>query len=149
MTELESIVLGTDDLREDVEDASKGMEALLSLKNKTIKEAATEQIEMELVWKKLHGRVNVMVRRAEEYSDRCLSYAYKNIKEKSKVSLSPTEIKNYVLGETGYADSRLVLNDVLRVKEDTQGVIDILTDRRYILKDLTNLVVSGNEGHIL
>lgn len=121
----------------------------VTLENRKIDECLVSQLQLQLKWNKILARANRLVKLAENNEEEHFSIAYRDTKEFSSHTLTATDVKHIAGSDLDYIAARNLSTDVIYIKNKIQAYTDTIESRKYILKDLTNLIINGAEKYIL
>lgn len=122
----------------------------VSLESKTLKEALKDQVELMIKWEifakstdKLFNNAEVVIE--ETYAD-AIDKSFKSEKYKE---MTLSEAKERAKLDPAYKTARRILNDVRSLRDETRGILEVVTSRKYILNNMSNAIVAGVENTIL
>lgn len=124
-------------------------DTIVSLDNKVISLCLKEQVKLHSVWANFQSKINYLYALAETNEENYFAIAFNDIVRTSPVKLTATEVKIMVNTDMDYLDARKVLNKVYRYKSQVSDIVNLIESRKYILKDMTNLIVAGGDSYIL
>lgn len=149
MTEYEEIENKVRTLRKQVDDSYKECELEIIIEDNKLSDCIANQTTLALEWEKLYSRVKYVLARADEYTERCFSYAYVHELQNNKRSLGATECKNFASVNPDYVKSKRIYNEAKFLKEDVEAVVNVIRSRQFALRDLENAIIHEIKDHII
>lgn len=122
---------------------------LVSIENVKIKDALINQLPLELSWNALVSKGKALKDRIEYEMESSYSAAMEKELRHSHRSTSISEAREFAKCDASYKQHRLLYLDADALLGDIKAAMETVTSRRYVLNNLTNLVVSSTENHLL
>jgi hypothetical protein len=114
-----------------------------------IKDALKGQLTLELVWNSILAKTKTLKEELEYQVEVAYSASIEKELKNSYRSTSISEAREFAKCNETYREYRKHLLNATGLYEDCKSAVETVTSRRYILNNLTNLVVSGSENHLL
>ena len=146
MMSLKERVIG---LISDIEARSEKIKPDIFLDNKTILDALNEQPKLEFEWRRMAANAKSLVQECEIERSEAFSLAVQNVLHNSHYKLGSTELKIHAESEANYIAARRLEIKMIRSCDIAKSVVDTIDSRKYVLNNLSRLIVAGAEGHIL
>lgn len=143
------IVTEFDKLVQEYEDLFKESEEPMVLDGKTISEALKSQIILELSYELMSKKLSHLYDQCETEVESAYSDAVKDAMSDRYKEVTFTEAKVYAKANPTYKASVSLMHDIRHIRDECKGLESVVRSRKYILNNLTNLVVAGSENHIL
>lgn len=122
---------------------------LVSIEHVKIKDALINQLPLELSWNSMVSKGKSLKDRIEYEMDSAYSAAMEKELRHSHRSTSISEAREFAKCCPIYKEHRLLYLDADALLGDIKAAMETVTSRRYVLNNLTNLVVSSSESHLL
>lgn len=133
----------------EVDEQVKADEQYFHLKNSVLKEALTVSVNLHLRWVRKQAEVNISLKSAKQQKDEAFSKALRDVKKDSHIDYGSTEAKIIAEANQSYIDFLIAYNKLSVLSDEVKGILDVVNSRRWILKNLVDLVVADGEGVIL
>jgi ElaB/YqjD/DUF883 family membrane-anchored ribosome-binding protein len=124
-------------------------EHYFKIDNEILKNALTDQVRLHHKWEHLLSGSRNIFYEAETYMEAAYSKALSDVLSNSNVDYTTTEAKILAQKDSNYVEVRLLYNRISNVKKDAESVLRALETRKWILKNITDLVVQGVDNHII
>lgn len=148
-THQETIKNKYETLKKETETVYEETEMDILIENKRLVDCLKIQTSLQIEWERLFSRAKHILSNAEEYVERCYSYAFVHELQHNQRSLGTTECKNYALINSDYVNAKLLHNDVKALKEDIESVVSTIRSRQFILRDIENAHINDLENKII
>lgn len=122
---------------------------LMELNETVIKTAIKDQISLEMQWELMAKKFNHLYDQCELEVDSSYSDAVRDAMSDKYKEVTFTEAKVYAKANPAYRTSVSLLNDVRHIRDECKGLVETVKSRKYLLNNLTNLIVASSENHIL
>jgi hypothetical protein len=121
----------------------------MALENRMIGECLADNITFQLKWEKLHNQAQELCYEAEMRMDEFYSEAFTNLLRNEDREWSTTEAKIMAGCDNKYLKFKKLLNKAKKIRNATASMLETCNSRKFILKDLSALVINGGEKYIL
>lgn len=121
----------------------------VSLQHKTLKEALTSQLPLQLELEMLVKRLHYLHDNVELEVDEAYAIAIATQMKNSYRDITYTQAKDYAKADPEYKSAKKFLYDVRKVRDEAKGCLEVVNTRRYTLNNMTNAIVAGVENSIL
>lgn len=138
-----------DKLKEDYEELFKDTEDLVEINHKKIKTALKDQIVIELNWELMAKKLSNLYDLCEVEVDSSYSDAIKNAMSDRYKEVTFTEAKVYAKADPSYKSAVRLMHDIRHIRDECKGILESVKSRKFILNNLSNLIVAGSENHII
>jgi len=122
---------------------------LVSIEDIKIKDALKNQLPLELSWNALLSKGKHIKDRAEYEMETAYSESIEKELKDSYRSTSISEAREFAKCNQAYKTARILFLDASALYDDIKAAMETVTSRRYVLNNLTNLVVASSENHLL
>lgn len=121
----------------------------IDIQDRVLSDCIKDQIELQLTWEELSKEVGFLVSELSDECERMFSIAFKELSSNSHKALSFNEAKIYAQSDAEYAATKRVLNKAKTLEAKCEAIIDSIKSRKYLLKNLTDILRDGNESYII
>lgn len=121
----------------------------IPIQNKKLKDALSNQIDLQLEWGMLAKSVGYIYDMCEIASEGEYSGAMtKELKDSYKTT-TISEAREFAKASAHYQETRKLLAEIRRLKGNVNEVCETVNSRKYVLNNITNAVVASVENHII
>ena len=138
-----------DSLKSDYESLFEETADMIELDTKQIKDALKNQLLLEVNWELMSKKLSHLYDQCETEVESAYSDAVKDAMSDRYKEVTFTEAKVYAKANPTYKASVSLMHDIRHIRDECKGLESVVRSRKYILNNLTNLVVAGSENHIL
>lgn len=121
----------------------------ISLDGRIITTALKEQAELQVTWELFTKNVSNLCDLIEHKCEVAYSEAIQREVKDSYRSTTITEAKEFAKADSDYKNLKVLLYRTRLVRDESKGILETINSRKYILNNLSNLVVAGMDNHIL
>lgn len=121
----------------------------ISLDGRIITTALKEQAELQVTWELFTKNVSNLCDLIEHKCEVAYSEAVQREVKDSYRSTTITEAKEFAKADSDYKNLKVLLYRTRLVRDESKGILETINSRKYILNNLSNLVVAGMDNHIL
>ena len=121
----------------------------ISLDGRIITTALKEQAELQVTWELFTKNVSNLCDLIEHKCEVAYSEAVQREVKDSYRSTTITEAKEFAKADSDYKNLKVLLYRTRLVRDESRGILETINSRKYILNNLSNLVVAGMDNHIL
>lgn len=121
----------------------------VSLDDKTLKEALTTQLPMQLQLESLAKKAAYLYDNMEVALDDAYGQAIKEEMSDGYRSVTIAEAKAYAASNTNYKHAKRMMSKVRKLRDEIKGSLSVIDSRKYTLHSLTNAIVAGVDRTIL
>lgn len=146
---IEELQQKTNELEDFVNTESKEDEKFFEIDNEILKTALTDQVRLHLKWENILSSVNKLYYESETYMEAAYSLSFNEVLSNSNVDYTTTEAKILAQKDENYITVRLLYNRLMVLKKESESFLKALDTRKWILKNITDLVVEGSDNHII
>lgn len=138
-----------DDIREDYNNLYERSLESISIDDKLIKDALKEQITLQLEWEMLHKKISNLYHIAESDVEESYNSAVSEELSDSYKKTTYSEAKSYAFANQEYKENKARLIEIQRIRDEVKGILDTVHSRKYILNNMSNLIVASMENHVI
>jgi hypothetical protein len=124
-------------------------ESDMTLENITIKKALQSQITLELVFSDIFSKSKQLFSSVDDLLELTLAEVTSKTMKNSYSDIKLQEAKTHALASATYRRVKELHTLAKGLLSDTQVAYDTVTSRKFILNNLSNLVIASSEGTIL
>lgn len=121
----------------------------IDIRDRVLSDCIKDQIELQLTWEDISKEVGFLVSELSDECDRIFSIAFKELSMDSQKALSFNEAKLYAQSDNDYVDTKRVLNRAKTLNAKCEAIIDSIKSRKYLLKNICDMLRDGNESYII
>lgn len=121
----------------------------MALENRSIGECLADNVRYQLKWESLYNQAQELCYETETWVDELFSRAFSNLLRNEDREWSTTEAKTMAVCDEQYLKFRRLFNKAKKIRNTTQSMIETCNTRKFILKDLSALIINGGEKYIL
>jgi len=147
--EYSNIKSSLDYLQGEMDKLFENTEGKITIENRPLKECIAEQGSLHVEWGLLFSSIRDNERQAENMVEKVYAMVYSREMSNSYKSLSSTDARMKATSDDDYVRAKRLHNEAIRLKDDCETVLNIIKSRQYSLKDLSNILISGVEDHVL
>ena len=119
------------------------------LDGRRLDEGLKTQLVLEYAWQIVHSKAKTLKDYAEFVSEEAYAIALKAEMNDSYRDVSITEAKEYAKINPQYKQSRIDLIYARELYEESKGVMEVVTSRKYTLNNLTKTTIAEVNNHII
>lgn len=138
-----------DTIREKYQDLFEELLDQIEIDNKLVKNALKEQITLQLQWELLHKEIANLYNLVETRVEEAYNEAVTNEMSNGYKKVTYSEAKSYAFADQSYKEAKALLIEVQRTRDEVKGILETIHSRKYILNNLSNLIVAGSQDQIL
>lgn len=138
-----------EDLRIIFDENLDGDEDQISIENSVLSEALKNQVTLQMRWETIYRHACWIVNQLEDETERLFSIAFKELMSDSYKSLQVSEAKTYALSDAEVVRAKRLLNKAKHHKGSTEGVLDSIKTRGYVLKNVCDVVINDKENYVI
>lgn len=145
-----------EDLEVEVSDAISDLDEMMiedhdqiMIDNKNIDSAMKEQIRLQIKWESIVSMLNRLLDDCTVMAEQTFSHAFHERMVNDNRTWSTTDAKILSQGDDRYVRSKKLENRCKSAKRETEGFLRVIETRKYTLKNLTSLIISGSDKYIL
>lgn len=138
-----------DEVRESFESELEEDMQRIDIQDSVLSNALKEQIELQIKYEDFWKTADFLVNELGTECDRMFAIAFKELMSDSYKKLTPTEAKSYAQSDADYVDYKRLYNDAKYLKGRIETIVDALRTRRFLLKNITDMLSQGNESYII
>jgi len=131
------------------EDTFDKDELSISIENSVLSECLKNQVTIQLRWEQIYRHICWIMHCAEDETERLFSIAFKELMSDSYKKLQVSEAKTYALSDHEVVKSKKILNRAKLLKGNTEGVLDSIKTRGYVLKNVCDVVINDKENYVI
>lgn len=121
----------------------------IDIRDRVLSECLRDQIELQLTWEEISKEVGFLCAELDDECDRMFSIAFKELSMDSQKALTFNEAKIYAQSDPEYADTKRVFNKANSLKARCESIIDSIKSRKFILKNICDMLRDSNESYII
>lgn len=121
----------------------------IEIDNKLVKNALKEQIPLQLQWELLHKEIANLYNLVETKVEESYNEAVADELSDGYRKMTYSEAKSYAFADQDYKEAKALLIEVQRIRDEIKGILETIHSRKYILNNLSNLIVAGSQDQIL
>ena len=134
-----------EDFRKSLNDELKETKLLLPLSDKQIKDCLMEQIEIEVIWQDVVADASDLYYEAEHNAETIFSRKFNEANKNAQAILTASELKHEANADVDYSEAKKLQNKAYGLKKRAEGMLKTVETRKYILKDMSALIINGTE----
>lgn len=145
-----------DDIKQQLAEVEESFEELfeesidlVSLQDKTLKEALKTQLPLQLQLEVIVRRLFFLYDQAEIEMDESYSIAIAQQMKNSYRDITFTQAREYAKADPDYKSARQLLAKIRKTRDEAKGCLEVVNSRKYTLNNLTNSIIAGVENTIL
>lgn len=116
---------------------------VVDVQGSIIGEALTQQIQLEMQFEVITKRIKRIVSEFELYVDEAYSDAISSVIRDSHKAHSITEAKEIAKTDQTFRSVKRILVRATSLYDESRGYQDVVHSRRYVLNNLTSVIVSS------
>ena len=121
----------------------------IDIENSVLSIALKNQIQLQMRWEEMYREFESLYEQIQDETDRMFSLAFKELNLNSYKQLSFQEAKLHASSDSDYVEYKRLLNRMNVIKCKTYSVVDTIKSRRYLLKNVCDVLYQGNESYII
>lgn len=121
----------------------------MDLNGAVISEALKNQVQMQLVWESMVRGVSNLHDHLEAEIEGLYSEAIEKELKDSYKSTTISEAREFAKANKEYRAARRLLFSIRETRDFSRGIMETINSRKYILNNLSNLIVHGSESYML
>ena len=121
----------------------------IDIRDRVLSDCLRDQIELQLTWEEVSKEVGFLCAELDDECNRMFSIAFKELSMDSQKALSFNEAKIYAQSDPDYADTRRVFNKANSLKARCEAIIDSIKSRKFLLKNICDMLRDSNESYII
>jgi hypothetical protein len=122
---------------------------MMELDGVIVSTALKNQVHLQLVWESMVRGVSNLHDHLEAELEGLYSEAVETELRDSYKSSKITEAREFAKANKAYRAARRLLFSVRETRDYSKGILDTINSRKYILNNLSNLIVHGSESYML
>lgn len=122
---------------------------LVSLEDKTLKEALKSQLPMQLQLESISKKANYLYDNAEVSLEDAYGNAVRHEMSDGYRSVTIAEAKTYAYANKEYKHAKRITIKAKRLRDEIKGCLSVVETRKYTCHSLTNAIVAGADNTIL
>lgn len=122
---------------------------LIDIYGLSLDDALKNQLLLQINWERVNKKSRYLFSQCELLVDEKFAKAFKHEISNSYKNVSTTEAREFAKCDADYLDARRLLIDAAELKDETTGLLDVITSRKYVLNNLTNAIISACNKEIL
>jgi hypothetical protein len=138
-----------DRLEEAVEKTSAETIDDIYLEDVVIAVALKNQVRLQLTWELLSREISSLFDQIESELEGVYAAAIEAELKDSYKSSTISEARDFARANKEYRAIKRVLQRAKYLREMTKGVVETINSRKFVLNNLSNLIVHGSENYML
>lgn len=137
------------DLDELVEEQYNKDSEQIDVQNQRLGVVSKNQLKLQLEWYDILRTAQFILSEIDDELDRQFSLAFIELMEDHSKQLSTTEGKIYANSTREVVETKKLKNRAVEVKDRIDGVVEAINTRKYIIKNLTDMLTHGHEDYLI
>lgn len=121
----------------------------IAIDGKRIGDAMKEQIVLCMLWETFLRKIEHFCSVLEYHATEAYSAAVSKELQDGYKKTSISEAKEFARADKTYKYYSAVLLEAQRIKGEAKAVVETITSRKFILHNMSNLIIADQENHIL
>jgi hypothetical protein len=138
-----------DRLEEAVEKTSEETLDDIYLEDVVIAVALKNQVRLQLTWELLSREISSLFDQIESELEGVYAMAIEAELKDSYKSSTISEAREFARANKEYRATKRVLQRSKYLKEMAKGIVETINSRKFVLNNLSNLIVHGSENYML
>lgn len=123
--------------------------SLIDVSNSVLSDALKEQIPLQLRWEEIYNEFKSLQEQIEDETNRMFSLAFKQLNTNSYKQLNYNEAKLYAESDDDYVEYKRLLSRMNVVKAKCYSIVESINSRKYVLKNLVDVLRDSNNDYII
>ncbi len=121
----------------------------IDIRDRVLSDCVRDQIELQMSWEEISKEVGFLCAELSDECDKMFSVAFRELSSNSHKALSFNEAKIYAQSDPDYIDTKRVLNRARTLEAKCEAVIDSIKSRKFLLKNICDMLRDGNDSYII
>lgn len=124
-------------------------EKTIVIDDRPLKTALVEQLKLQMDWETLSKRANNLYDLCEFYTEDMYAQALTKELRDAHYKCTISEAREFAKNDNAYRKAKHLQISVKELRDEIRGVLEVITSRKYVLNNISNIVISGSESHII
>jgi len=136
-------------LQEEYESLCDSTLPMMELDNVVVSKALKNQIHLQFVWESLVRELSHLHDFLESELEGLYSETVEDELKDSYRSSTISEAREFAKANKEYRTAKRLLLSIQETRDISKGILETITSRKYVLNNLSNLIIHGSDGYIL
>ena len=138
-----------DDMDQRIEENLESCMDDVIIDDRKLKECLTDQIKLQMIWETMYAKTKSLRDQIEAEMETIFAGVVEKEMKDTYRSTSITEAKEFAKANVDYVQLRRLFIRASGLHHDAKSALETVTTRKYVLNNVTNLVIASSEHHII